>query len=99
MLRADLLSIRKRVTMNGIAIELPRTADGRHADYGPSLALCVAKNVADPLPVAARPNTPAYYAELERIAEESALMSAQRRANDAAAPWWENELAAYGYAA
>ncbi len=99
MLRADLLSIRKRVSMNGIAIELPRTADGRHADFGPALAICVSRNVADPSPVAAKPNTPAYYAELERIAEETALHSAQRRANDAAAPWWTEGLAAYGYAA
>ncbi|HSY21820.1 MAG TPA: hypothetical protein VK841_06885 [Polyangiaceae bacterium] len=47
-LRADLLSIRKRVTMNGISIELPRTADGRHADYAPALALAVARARADP---------------------------------------------------
>lgn len=41
--RADLLAIRKVVTRNGIAIELPRTADGRHCDYAPALALCVGK--------------------------------------------------------
>ena len=48
IVRADLLSIRKRVTMNGIAIELPRTADGRHADYAPALAIAAAKAIADP---------------------------------------------------
>jgi hypothetical protein len=47
-LRADLLSIRKRVTQNGIAIELPRTADGRHADYAPAVALAVAAYTAPP---------------------------------------------------
>jgi hypothetical protein len=46
--RADLLSIRKRVTMNGVAIELPRTADGRHADYAAALALAASKVLSDP---------------------------------------------------
>ncbi|HSY24220.1 MAG TPA: hypothetical protein VK841_18965 [Polyangiaceae bacterium] len=41
--RADLLAIRKVVTRNGIGIELPRTADGRHCDYAPALALVVSK--------------------------------------------------------
>lgn len=35
--RRDLLSIRKRVTQQGIAIVLPRTGDGRHADFAPAL--------------------------------------------------------------
>lgn len=51
-LRADILGIRKRVTMSGLAIELPRTADGRHADYAPALALAASKGLADgPVPV------------------------------------------------
>jgi hypothetical protein len=64
LFRADLLSIRKRVTMNGIAIELPRTADGRHADYAPALALAVSKALAEP-PIPTRklrPGTPEYNA-------------------------------------
>jgi hypothetical protein len=63
LLRADLLSIRKRVTMNGIAIELPRTADGRHADYAPALALAASKYLDDP-PLAAGPpvGSPEYQA-------------------------------------
>lgn len=35
--RRDLLSIRKRTTQQGVAIVLPRTGDGRHADYAPAL--------------------------------------------------------------
>jgi hypothetical protein len=42
-MRADLLAIRKIVTRNGVAIDLPRTADGRHCDYAPALALAVSK--------------------------------------------------------
>ncbi len=38
-LRGDLLGVRKRVTTTGVAIDLPRTADGRHADYASALAL------------------------------------------------------------
>lgn len=46
--RADLLSLRKRVTANGIAIELPRTADGRHADYAPAIAMALDRAVSPP---------------------------------------------------
>lgn len=52
VLRQDILGIRKRVTMSGLAIELPRTADGRHADFAPALALAASKGLADgPVPV------------------------------------------------
>lgn len=40
-LQRDLLSIRKRATPTGWKIELPHTADGRHADYAPALALAL----------------------------------------------------------
>ncbi len=40
-LREDLLRVRKRVTQQSIAIELPRTSDGRHCDYAPSVVLAV----------------------------------------------------------
>jgi hypothetical protein len=47
--RADLLSIRKRVaTSGGFTIELPRTADGRHADYAPALALACSRGMREP---------------------------------------------------
>lgn len=38
-LRADLLSVKKRATQSGYTIVLPRTADGRHCDFAPALAL------------------------------------------------------------
>lgn len=40
-LTADLLSIRKRTTQSGTAIVLPRTGDGRHADYAPALVAAI----------------------------------------------------------
>lgn len=39
VVRQDLLAARKRVTVNGYRVILPRTGDGRHADYVPALAL------------------------------------------------------------
>lgn len=38
-LEQDLRGVRKRVTPTGVRIELPRTADGRHCDFAPSVAL------------------------------------------------------------
>jgi len=46
-LRADLLSVRRRVTTNGVAIHLPTTGDGRHADYAPPLALLAGEHLND----------------------------------------------------
>jgi hypothetical protein len=41
VLRDDLLSVRKRVVQNGYSIVLPKTADGRHADFAPALCTAV----------------------------------------------------------
>jgi hypothetical protein len=41
MLRTDLLSVRQRATAGGVKIHLPRTANGRHCDHVPSVALAV----------------------------------------------------------
>lgn len=48
LVREDLLKVRKRITQNGVSIELPRTADGRHADYAPALALLMACSMRPP---------------------------------------------------
>jgi len=37
-LRRDLLSVKRRTTQQGVTIVLPKTGDGRHADYAPALA-------------------------------------------------------------
>jgi len=41
LLQRDLLSVRKRFTTTGATIEFPRSADGRHADFAPTLALAL----------------------------------------------------------
>lgn len=38
----DLARVKKRTTPSGIAIHFPRTADGRHCDYAPAIALALA---------------------------------------------------------
>ena len=48
VLRADLLSIRRRVTQTGVSIELPHTSDGRHADYAPALAMALGEHCPPP---------------------------------------------------
>ena len=45
-LKRDLLSVKRRTTQQGVTIVLPKTGDGRHADYAPALASAV-KHVSD----------------------------------------------------
>jgi hypothetical protein len=37
----DIRRVTRRVTQNGVAIDLPHTADGRHCDYAPCVAMAV----------------------------------------------------------
>lgn len=46
--RRDLVATRRKVTQNGVTLELPNTGDGRHADYVPTL--CLALEHAPPPP-------------------------------------------------
>lgn len=48
-LREDLLRVRKRVTATGVEIDLPVTADGRHCDYAPALALACSRWLGEPI--------------------------------------------------
>jgi hypothetical protein len=41
VMAADLHRVTRRVTRDGVSYDLPRTADGRHCDYVPALALAV----------------------------------------------------------
>jgi len=41
MLVQDLKGLRKKATASALRIELPRTSDGRHGDFAPSIALAV----------------------------------------------------------
>lgn len=50
MLIRDLLSVRRRVTQQGMSIELPITGDGRHADYAVAVALLLIHPLSPPIP-------------------------------------------------
>lgn len=50
-IRADLLNVRKRVTPEGVRVVLPRTSDGRHCDFAPTLMLTLTKILPDPVEV------------------------------------------------
>jgi hypothetical protein len=50
LLRADLLSVQRVVTRTGVRIGLPRTGDGRHADFAAVLALALDQPCADYVP-------------------------------------------------
>lgn len=56
-LGSDLKSARKRVTQNGATLVLPRSGDGRHADYVPALGLaCIAPPEAPDPPEPEKPD-------------------------------------------
>ncbi len=50
VIRADLLSVKRRVTQSGVAIDLPKTSDGRHCDYAAALALGMGEFLDSPQP-------------------------------------------------
>ena len=47
--RQDLLGVRRHVGRSGVTAELARTADGRHADFAPSIATALAKATVEPV--------------------------------------------------
>lgn len=83
VVRGDLLAVRKRVTQNGIAFELPRTSDGRHADYAANVALALQQWTNDP-PVPKKVLTPTeQIAEAQGAARKKAQEWADRKAKAA----------------
>ncbi len=86
LMAKDLKVVRKRVIQNGIAIILPRTPDGRHADYAAALAMAVSRWIDEPQEAIPEPKTPAYTEwELQRVLqqdEDEYNINKQR-------PWWD----------
>jgi len=84
--RSDLVSVEKRVTPNGIRINLPRTNDGRHADYAPAVVGALADYLDDPVEVVPRRGTPEFWRwEMDRM-EQQEMEAFERRQNT---PWWD----------
>ncbi|MFA6167028.1 MAG: hypothetical protein WC700_10445 [Gemmatimonadaceae bacterium] len=71
----DLVRVKRRLTRNGVAIELPHTADGRHCDSAAALALCYA------LPLQAADEQPTANQQIARAGwEPNELRAAQAMA-------------------
>jgi hypothetical protein len=87
-IRADLLSVRKVVTQNGIGIVLPRTADGRHADYAPAIALVVEKYLGEPEAPELKPGSRQFYEQEQRQHFEKHLARLQGEAAEKEATTW-----------
>jgi len=49
-MRTDLLHVKKVPTPSGIGVKLPRTSDGRHCDWAPTLMLVLSRILPDPDP-------------------------------------------------
>lgn len=81
----DLKAVRKVTVQNGVSIRLPKTGDGRHADYAPAVALALAQWVdeyAEPAPL---PGSRAHAEYLARkIEEEEELCYLEESGKD----WW-----------
>jgi hypothetical protein len=87
---ADLRSVKKRVTQNAVSIVLPRTSDGRHADYAPAVAMVLAQYVDDELPAGVEPGTPAWYRDIamkEKLAHIEKM--AVKHSSSETKEWWE----------
>jgi len=80
--RADLLGVRRRLTAGGVAIHLPKTADGRHCDYAPALVLAVARYLIEPAQAIPAAGTEDYYA-----LEESKILEEELAAQKPDKPW------------
>jgi hypothetical protein len=70
-IRADLLAVRRKLTVSGFTIQLPTTGDGRHADYAPAIALALSRHLSDP------PAPVSFLSHEERRERERAAIDAE----------------------
>src|SRR5690606_20749440 len=75
--RADLLAAKKRVTLNGATLVLPRSGDGRHCDYLPPFSMLLSHP----------PEVP----ELEGDARETQCRPSPERGSTSVAPFRESQ--------
>jgi hypothetical protein len=107
--RADLLAVRKKITTQGVSVELPKTPDGRHCDYAAVISLASTLAVTEPDESASelpgKPYSDEWLVALRqreederyrRISEEFAESEA-RRARDGESSWAASALEAFGF--
>lgn len=85
-IRADLIGTKRKITQNGVTITFTKTADGRHCDYAPAVALAMShyfdENMRQPPPKGTQERADWE----EEQAEEEELHHMQRKAQQS---WWE----------
>lgn len=76
--KQDLIRVKRRVTTDGIKFVLPRSSDGRHADYVPALALATFFLPPAPAPPPRAVDDPMLQRELARIAARQSMDLVER---------------------
>lgn len=71
-LRGDLIQVQKRSTTNGIKIVLPKTSDGRHCDYVPSMLLALSVYLEDVVPTTEESDAARLVRQADAIKKERA---------------------------
>lgn len=84
----DLKRLQKKVTQRGIAVDLPETADGRHCDYAPPLAMGVSRWLAPP----AEETKPPDAEERERAYKADLRAKQAARENSEEHDTWQEDL-------
>lgn len=82
----DLKVTQRKVTQNGVAIHLPRTPDGRHADYAPALAKVFARWIEEDREPPPERGTPEWENWLDAQREEQ---EAEQLEEEQHRPWWD----------
>lgn len=86
ILAKDLKVVRRRVIQNGVAIILPKTPDGRHADYAAALAMAMSRWIDEPVDDIPKPRTPEYAQwEIKRMLDQDDDNYSAEKAK----PWWD----------
>ena len=81
-LRDDLNRVKRKVTVTGLAIELPGTADGRHCDFAPSVVLSLRYPIPAPRPAPLQRGSREWCAAQDRLERERHIAEAARRARE-----------------
>lgn len=88
LLAKDFKVVKKRVTQSGVAIDMPQTSDGRHADYAAAVAKCLHRWIEEDKDLTLVKGTSEYWRERERqqIAAEIEQLEQQQGKE-----WWQHQ--------
>ena len=87
LLRKDLTTVKRRVTQNGVTVVLPKTPDGRHADYAAAAARAFAPWLEEAVEQAPPLGTLEYKSW---IADEMERQELDMFESESSRPWWDH---------